>query len=285
MMYDKLKCYVLCVMCYILINNKFYKKKDARISVFDHAVLLGDGIFEALRVLDGKLLDFNEHYSRLENSAKQIFLNLPINKETLKKQTEKLIKANKFINARIRITVTRGIGEGLSVDCRKQSVIIFGSELKKTDYIKGVKVVTFNIERTMPTVKSLNFLPSIIAKNYAIEQKTFEAILIDNNDCAREGATSNLFIVKNNVILTPKENILKGIVRDKVIGLAKKNKIKIRKQEITKKELLQADEVFITNSIIGIVPVVSVDSVKKGVGDISKRLIELYKSFAITKIQ
>ena len=262
-------------MNFILINNKFYKEKDAKISVIDHAVLLGDGVFEALRVMDGELLDFNEHFFRLQQSAKQIFLNLPVDKKSLKSQTEKLIKKNKLQNAKIRITITRGIGDSLSVNCKNQSVIIFGTELKKINYTKGIKIVTFNIERSLPSVKSLNFLPSVIAKKYAAQKKAFEAILIDNDGYAREGAVSNLFIVKNNVILTPKENILKGIARDKVIKLARINKLKIKETKITKKELLQADEIFITNSIIGVVPVILIDNSKKKVGNITKKLMKL----------
>ena len=276
-------------MC-ISINAKLYKKKDAKISVLDHAVLLGDGVFEALRVFNGKLLDFNEHYTRLQKSAKQIFLKIAINKKDLKKQVDILIKANKFKNANIRVTITRGIGEGLSVNCKNQSLIIFGKELKNIDYAKGVKAVTFNIERIIPTVKSLNFLPSIVAKNYASTKKAFEAILIDNKGFVREGATSNLFIVKNNkvncearegpmgdTILTPEKNILKGIVRDKIIKLAKINNIKIKETEISKTELLNADEIFITNSIIGVVPIILINSVEKKIGNVTKNLIKLHE--------
>ena len=241
--------------------------------------MLGDGVFEALVILNGKLFAFNEHYVRLQKSAKQIFLNLPISKENLRKQIKKLIKINNFKNTKIRVTITRGIGDGLSVNCKKQNIIIFGTKLKKIDYFKGVKVVTFNIERTFPSVKSLNFLPSIIAKNYAHKKKAFEAILVDDEGYAREGATSNLFIVKNNILLTPEKNILKGITRDIIIKLAKKNNIKIKETEITKKELLKADEVFITSSTIGVAPVIQVDGIQKQIGDITKDLIRLYAKY------
>jgi len=265
---------------FIIINNKLCKEKDAKISVLDHAVLLGDGVFEALRVLNGRLLDFDEHYARLKKSAKQILLKVPASKEDLKKQTKILIKANNFKNAKIRITITRGIGPGISVNCSKQSVIIFGNELEKTNYHKGVKVATFNIEISMPAVKSLNFLPSIMAKNYAHQKKAFEAILIDYKGYAREGATSNLFIVKSNMLLTPEKDILQGITRDIVIKLAK---IKIQETEISKKELLNADEVFITSSIIGITPVIKVDNIKKKIGNITKNLIKLYEKNRLQK--
>lgn len=262
---------------YISINGKVYPEKYAKISVQDHGVLLGDGLFETLRTYNGKLFKFDEHYKRLKDSAKHIYLPILIDKETLRKQIEFLIKKNNLKEARVRITVTRGIGHsGLSINCNNQSVIIIAEKLKEVNFDKGVNVISINLERALPSLKSLSYLPSIIAKEEAKKRQAYEAILIDSNGFVREGSFSNVFIVKDNVLLTPKENILKGITRKIVIDVAKKTKMIVKETEFKKEALINADEIFITFSTAGIVPVTAINNTKKSVGKITKKLMELY---------
>lgn len=266
---------------YITINGKVYPEEDAKISVRDHGVLLGDGLFETLRTYNGKLFKFDEHYKRLKHSARQICLHVPVDKKTLRKQAEFLIKKNNLKEARMRITITRGIGHsGLSISCKNQSVIIFAEELNEFNFDKGVKIVSINLERALPSLKSLSYLPSVMAKEEAKKRQAFEAILVDKNGFVREGSFSNVFIVKNNTLLTPKENILKGITRKIVIDTAKKNKITVMETDFKKKEMINADEIFITFSTSGIVPVTNVNNIKKSIGKITIKLIELYKKNA-----
>lgn len=266
---------------YISINGKIYREEDAKISVQDHGVLLGDGLFETLRTYNGELFKFEEHYKRLKDSARQIYLPVPVNKETLRKQIEFLIKKNNLKEARVRITITRGIGHsGLSINCNNQSVIIIAEKLKESNFNKGVKVISINLERALPSVKSLSYLPSVVAKEEAKKRQAFEAILIDNNGFVREGSFSNVFIVKDNVLLTPKENILKGITRETVIDIAKKNNIIVKETEFKKDDIINADEIFITFSTAGIVPVTVINNTKKQVGKTTKKLMELYEKNA-----
>ena len=262
---------------YISINNKLLKEKDAKISVLDHGLLLGDGIFETLKTKDGKIYKFNEHYARLKNSARQAFLPIPISKTELKKQIEKTIKANKLKQARIRVTITRGIGPaGLSIKCKDQSVIIVTNPLKHVSFGKGAKIITYNLERDLPAIKSLSFLPSVVAKVQASKKQALDAILIDKKGYAREGSFSNVFLVKNNRLITPKNNILKGITRDEIIQLAKKEKITINEKDFMKKDLINADEIFITFTTGGIVPIIKINNKNMKIGRITKKLIELY---------
>ena len=262
---------------FVSINGELVKENDAKISVFDHGLLLGDGIFETLRTYNGKLFKFDEHYKRLKDSAKQIFMKVPVSKESLRKDIERVIKANSLKEARVRITLTRGIGpSGLSIDCKEQKLIIIANKLKKVLFDNGVKAVTYNLERNIETVKSLSYLPSVIAKENARKKGALEAILIDNDSYIREGSFSNVFIVKDNFLFTPKKKLLKGITRGIVIDIAKKSKINLIEKEIKKEELFDADEVFITFTTAGIVPVVNIDGKVKKIGRITKKLIRLY---------
>lgn len=262
----------------IAINGKLVKEKDAKISVLDHGLLFGDGVFETLRTYHGKLFKFSEHYQRLKSSAKQIMLPLPVSQVRLREEISKTIRANNLKEARVRVTITRGIGpSGLSIACKKPTVIIIAQELRQVSFEKGAKLITYPLERNIPQVKSLSYLPSVMAYAYAKKKNCLEAILIDKNNYAREGSYSNLFIVKNNKVMTPKNRILKGITRSRVIELAKKAKIPMTERDITRAQLIDADEIFITFTTAGIVPVITIDNHHKQIGNVTKRLVQLYK--------
>lgn len=263
---------------HITINGKVYAEKDAKISARDHGFLLGDGLFETLRTYNGKLFKFEEHYKRLKDSAKEIELHVPVDEKTLRNQIEFLIKKNNLKEARVRITVTRGIGQlGLSINCKHQSVVIFAEELKELNFDIGVKAITIALERALPSLKSLSYLSNVLAKQEAEKRNAFEAIFVDKNGFVREGSFSNVFIVKGNMLRTPKENILKGITRKIVIELAKKNGIAVKETEFKKDEMANANEIFITFSTGGVVPITTINNTKKSIGKTTKKLIELYE--------
>ncbi|MBU0761493.1 MAG: aminotransferase class IV [Candidatus Altiarchaeota archaeon] len=259
----------------ISIDGVILDEENAKISVLDHGLLLGDGLFETMRTYRGKTFKLHEHYTRLAESAGKIFLQLPFTEKEIGKMIESLIAANKLSEARVRVTVTRGIGApGLSIDCSNPKTIIIATKLEEHDYSNGVRLITTNAERAMPGIKSLSYLPSVIAKKNAQDLGAFEAVYVDSQ--VREGSFSNVFMVKEGIIKTPKEKILRGITRDYVIELAEKNKVKVIECDITVEELYGADEVFITYSTAGIVPVIMVDKKIFKVGDTTKKLIELY---------
>ncbi len=275
--YKVLKNFIEGINMLVSVNGELVKEKDAKISVLDHGFLLGDGLFETMRTFNGRLFKFDEHYSRLKSSAKKILIPVPVSKERLRKDIERVVKANNLKEARVRVTVTRGIGPaGLSIDCKDQSVVIVVGELNDVSFDKGVKVITYELERSIPDVKSLSYLPSVIAKAYAAKKNAFEAVLVDKQGYVREGSFSNVFIVKDNVLITPAKAVLKGITRGMVVGLGKRAKLVVKEKDVTKEDLLAADEVFITFSTCGIVPVVKVDSRRKKVGDATKKLMGLY---------
>ena len=260
-----------------MINGELKEKEHATISVLDHAFTLGDGIFETLRA-DKTIHKFEEHFSRLQESAKAIKLEIPVTKEQLEQQIQETIQANNLQQARIRVTITRGIGPpSLSTNCSNSSTIITATKLEKIEKT-GIKAITVNLEKPHPEIKSLSYLPNVLANQEARQQGAFEAILINNDQEATEGSCSNLFIVSNNTLLTPKEGILKGITRQEVIELAINNNIQTKETTITKKQLEEADEIFITFSTQGIMPVTEINNKTKPIGTITKQLIQLYEN-------
>jgi branched-chain amino acid aminotransferase len=261
-----------------MINGKLYPQNQAKISVLDHGLTIGDGIFETLRTNNNEIHKFNEHYARLQHSARAIKLPIKITKQQLKQQIQATLKANHLNQARIRVTITRGIGPaGLSTNCHNQSIIITASKLKKMPKT-GIKAITTNLHLSNPEIKSLSYLPNVLTNQKARQQKAIEALLINNNQQATEGSFSNLFIVHNNTLITPKEKILKGITRQEVIALAINNNIKTKETTITKKQLEQADEIFITFTTQGIIPITQLNKRKLPVGNITKKLIAEYEN-------
>jgi len=266
---------------YIFINNKFYSEKDANISVFDHGFLYGDGIFETLRTYNGKVFKIDEHLERLFHSAKLVELKIPLTKSQLKKAIISTIKKNKLKEAYIRLTISRGKGKlRYSIESNPNVVIIAKPFIKypKNIHEKGVSVITYNAERVLPEVKSTSCMPLVLAKSEAAKKGCFDAILVDRSGFVTEGTVSNVFLVKNNVIYTPKENILQGITRGIVIKIAKKI-AKISETKIKKQKIHSFDECFLTNTSVEIVPVNKVDNkiIKNSPGMLTKKIMEGFK--------
>lgn len=265
---------------YICLNGELLLAEDAKVSVADHGLLVGDGVFETLRTIGGKLFRFEEHYQRLLSSAEQILLPIPVDAPTLLKNIEDLISANQIKEARVRVTVTRGVGPaGLSIECKDQAVIVTAEELVTFDYASGVKVITYEMQRNLPTIKSLSYLPSVVAKAYAGKAGAFESILIDEAGFAREGALSNFFMVKDQQVITPIDKVLIGITRQLAIDRAMELGFEIIQRDIKKAELYEADELFLTFTTGGVVPVIQVDQQILGVGKITEQLRKNYNSF------
>jgi branched-chain amino acid aminotransferase len=281
----------------IYIDGKFCDKENAKISVFDHGLLYGDGVFEGIRAYSRRVFKLKEHIIRLYESAHSIMLKIPMTQEAMIKAVVATLKANKLENAYIRLIVTRGVGD-LGLDPRKcyggPSVIIIADKIAlypEKYYTQGMSIITVPTVRNMPEmvnpqIKSLNYLNNILAKIEAVNCGYDEAIMMDSLGYVAECTGDNLFIVKNNELYTPPQcmGTLRGITRDSVLEIAPKAGIPVHEHVITRHEVYIADESFITGTAAEIVPIVKVDGREIGNGKPGKVTWELIKRFrALTK--
>lgn len=281
----------------IYINSKFYDKENAKVSVFDHGLLYGDGVFEGIRSYSRLVFKLKEHIDRLFESAKSIMLRMPMTKEQLIKAVIATLKENKLNDAYIRLIVTRGIGD-LGLDPRKcngqSTVIIIADKIAlypQHFYKDGLKIVTVPTVRNLPEalnpqIKSLNYLNNILAKIEAVNSGCDEAIMLDSLGYVAECTSDNIFIVKNRHLYTPPQcmGTLRGITRDSVIEIAKKSKIGVHEHVITRHEVYISDECFLTGTAAEIIPVVMVDGRSIGKGKPGEITLSLMKKFKeITK--
>ena len=241
----------------VWINGKMVNAKDAKISVLDSGFLYGDGLFETMRSYDGKIFKLDKHLSRLFDSSKALKINISYSKEVLRKALYNCIKRNVLKNAYIRITATR---DG--------NVIIITKEFSPypcRNYINGISAkvskIALNEHSPLAGKKTLNFLNYLLAKEDAKASGYDEAILLNTKGNVAEGATSNIFLVKNRKLLTPSldDGILSGITRRTVIELSEKLKIAVTEKHLSCKELLSANEVFLTNSLAELLPVIKIN--------------------------
>jgi branched-chain amino acid aminotransferase len=254
----------------VYINGKLYDKADAKISVYDHGLLYGDGVFEGIRVYHGKVFKHKEHIDRLYESAKHIALEIPMTREALIKAVDETVKVNGKTNGYIRLVVTRGPGN-LGLDprkCEPQVIIIvddislYPAEL----YDNGLEVVTSSLIRNHPNalnprIKSLNYLNNILAKIEAIRAGVLEAIMLNHKGEVAECTGDNLFIVKHGVLKTtpPDAGILEGVTRNAVLDLAKGAGIPTVECTLTRHDVYAADECFLTGTAAEIIGVTQVD--------------------------
>ncbi|HDH04259.1 MAG TPA: branched-chain amino acid aminotransferase [Nitrospirae bacterium] len=275
----------------IYLNNKLVPEGKALISVFDHGFLYGDGIYETLRAYKGTVFMLDEHMDRLFRSASMIGLMVPQKPGTIKKAVYNTMEANRLDDAVIRITVSRGAGPpGLDPDlCPKPTFVIFASAFKKYPgqyYRKGVKVAIVNTRRNYnkaldPQIKSLNFLNNILAKIEAKKAGAYEAIMLNYRGYIAEGTISNVFFAGNNVLCTPSINtgILDGITRRIILDIAKELKIKTMEGNFRPEEIYNAQEIFISNTTMEVMPVTEIDNKKisPAPGKITKMLNRAYR--------
>jgi branched-chain amino acid aminotransferase len=274
---------------YVYVNGKIVSGKDAVVSIFDHGFLYGDGIYETMRVYDGIIFMLDEHLRRLYRSASLIGLTVPLEIDILKISIYETLIANSLKNAYVRLTVTRGYGPiGLDPDlCPRPTVVIIAQEMKEypyTLYKKGITLIVSKTRRNLseavpPRIKSLNFLNNILAKIEAKKKGAYEALMLNAYGKLTEGTISNIFFIKDSTLLTPSLHcgILDGITRGLVIEVALQKGVTVREGEFDKEELYSADEVFITNTTLEVMPVSSIDERLFSVGTITKLLHRLYR--------
>jgi len=275
----------------IYIDGKHCPKSEAKISVYDHGFLYGDGVFEGIRAYNGSVFKLKEHIDRLYSSAHAIMLEISVTKEEMINAVIETLKRNKLTDAYIRLVVSRGIGD-LGLDprkCSKPTIIIItdriklhGGEAKE----KGLTAIISWVKRdpvdaTTHEIKSLNYLNSILAKIEANNANVDEAIYLNKEGFVCEGVAENIFTVSNDVIITPPTSTgaLRGITRNVVIEIARKFGYTVLKKEITPTDLFLADEVFFTGTAAEVVPVKEINGRQIGSGKpgpITRRLMEEY---------
>ena len=276
----------------IYIDGVYYPKSEAKISVYDHGLLYGDGVFEGIRAYEGIVFKLHEHIERLYLSAHAIMLKIPLSKEEIIEAVIKTLRKNKLINAYIRLVVTRGVGD-LGLDprkCRKPSIIIITDSInlhstgaKENGISTMISWVRRNpVDTTTHEIKSLNYLNSVLGKIEAISTGVDEALCLDKNGWIVEGVGENLFIVKNGKIFTPPSSsgALAGITAEVAIRLAKNRGIDVIKRNITPFQLFTADEAFFTGTAMEMVPIKEVNKRKIGEGKpgpITKKLMAAFQ--------
>ena len=274
----------------IYLNGKFVEKKDAKVSVFDHGFLYGDGAFEGIRAYNRLVFKLEEHVERLYETSHTLMIDLKMTRKEMMKAIVDTLKANNLTDAYIRVVVSRGEGD-LGLDPRKcfgnPNVIIIADKITlypKELYNRGMEIITVptvrnNPEAINPQLKSLNYLNNILAKIEANNSGFSEAIMLDHQGYVAECTGDNIFIIKNKVLSTPSQGRLKGITRETVLELAKKNKIETKECLMTRHEVYISDECFLTGTAAEIIPVVKVDGRIIGSGKpgpMTTKLIEMF---------
>jgi branched-chain amino acid aminotransferase len=276
----------------IYIDGALVPAEEAKVSVFDHGLLYGDGVFEGIRVYNGKVFKLTEHIRRLYDSAKAIWLQIPLAPEEMGRVVEETVAANEIHDGYVRLVVTRGAGD-LGLDPRKcprptifciaDTITLYPQEF----YDNGLEVITVAVpashpESLNPAIKSCNYLNNVLAKIEGIRSGVMEAIMLNHQGYVAECTGDNIFIARDGVLKTPHPSagILRGITRDTVIELAAAADVPVEEPNITRYDLYTADECFLTGSAAEIVPVVTVDGRTIGDGSpgpITQRLREAFR--------
>ena len=279
----------------IFLNGKMVPEAKAVVSVFDHGLLYGDGVFEGIRAYNGRVFKLDEHVDRLFDSAAAIALKMPISKAEMSAAVVKTCKANGVKNGYIRLVVTRGVGElGLNPYlCEKPQVFCIAGAIKLYPdelYANGMRVVTVgtvrnHTEALNPRIKSLNYLNNIMAKIEAINSGVMECIMLNPQGYVAEASGDNIFAIRNGVLLTPPSwcGALEGITRGAVIELARAAGREVRVDVMTRYDLYTADEVFMTGTAAEIISIVDVDRRVIGTGKpgpITRQLCESFRELA-----
>jgi branched-chain amino acid aminotransferase len=262
----------------VYINGKLFDKNDAKISVYDHGLLYGDGVFEGIRVYAGKVFRLREHIDRLYESARSIHLEIPINREQMTDALLSTVKANNKQDGYIRLLVTRGAG-GLGLDPRKTTdpqVVIIVDDITMYPqelYQNGLEIVTAATIRNHPAalsprIKSLNYLNNIMAKIEGIRAGCLEALMLNHKGEIAECTGDNIFLVKRGVLRTPPldAGVLEGVTRNAVIELAEAANIPVEQIALTRHDVFAADECFLTGTAAEVIPVVKCDGRTIGSG-------------------
>ena len=275
----------------VYIDGRLVDKKDALISVFDHGLLYGDGVFEGIRAYDCLVFRLKEHIERLYKSAAAIQLKIPMDRQAMIGAVIQTLKANALKDAYIRLVITRGSGD-LGLDprkCGKPTVFIITDKIAlypEKFYREGLEIITAATRRNLvtalnPRIKSLNYLNNILAKIDALEAGVEEAIMLTHEEYVAECTGDNIFIVKEGQLIAPPPEVgaLEGITRDIVISIAEKLDIKFSEKLIRMNDVYGADEVFLTGTAAEIIPVTAVDKRKINGGKPGNITINLTREF------
>jgi branched-chain amino acid aminotransferase len=256
----------------VYINGLFTPLCNAKVSIQDRGFCYGDGLFETLRASKGKIFRLEQHVDRLFKSLPQIFIDLPMTRFELMTVAQDTLARNKHKEAIIRLTVTRGETQSnIKIDSDLPPTLVANirafTPLPKATYKKGVKIMLFQERASLTSglkkrLKSCNYLSNILVRKLSDGKEFMEGVVVDPDFGVTEGTTSNIFIVKQGVLKTPPASpyVLEGITRQVVLEIAREHKIPFMEERITPEDLLKADEVFITNTGIEIVPVTQIDS-------------------------
>lgn len=276
---------------WIYLDGEYVSKEDAKISVYDHGFLYGDGVFEGIRVYSGNIFRLTEHLERLYYSAKSIMLEIPHTMEELTEIVVQTVAKNKYQDAYIRVVVSRGVGDlGLDpYNCPKPSVIVIAEPLSiypKELYEKGLEIATVASRRNRPDVlppqvKSLNYLNNILVKLEAHLANVSEALMLNDQGYVAEGSADNIFIVKDETVLTPPKYIgaLEGITRNAIIEIGEQLGYEMKEEPFTRHDVYNADEVFLTGTAAEVIAVVKVDGRQIGNGKPGKHTNKLLEAF------
>lgn len=278
----------------VWLNGELLPQSQAKVSVYDHGFLYGDGIFETLRAYGGKVFRLEDHLERLYKSARAIYLEMPWQSEELAEAITRTMEANKIQEGYIRISISRGEGP-LGLDpkvCPKPTVVVMAKEIAPYPVAyreKGVEIALVSVRRNTPEalspqIKSMNFLNNILAKVEAGQKGAFEGIMLNQEGYLTEGTVSNLFLIQQGKILTPPASagVLEGITRQVVIEAAGNLQLPFLEINLTRYDLYNAQEAFLTNSTLEVMPVTKVDGrpIANGLpGPLTQRLAAEYKNF------
>lgn len=278
----------------VWIDGKLVDKADAKVSVFDHGLLYGDGVFEGIRAYKGKIFECDAHLDRFFQSAKGIRLTLPLSREQLRAAITETMKANDFADCYIRLVATRGVGSlGLSpMRCEKPSVFVITDLLEmypREMYEKGMSVITSSVIRNHPSalsprVKSLNYLNNILAKLEAIDSGVPEAIMCNHEGNVAECTADNIFIVRAGQVQTPQthDGVLEGVTRRVMLDLCQKLQIPCIEKTLQRHDLYISDECFLTGTGAEVIPVTKIDNRAIGSGQpgpVTRKLIDAFHRY------
>jgi branched-chain amino acid aminotransferase len=281
----------------IFIDGKFYNERDAKISVFDHGFLYGDGVFEGIRAYNGRVFKLKEHIDRLFYSAKAILLDIPLSREELCRAVLEACRANKIRDGYIRLVVTRGVGTlGLNPkSCKMPSTVIIAGKIQVYPpevYARGIDIVTVPTIRNLhsalnPAIKSLNYLNNILAKIEANNAGCENGLLLNAEGFVSECTVDNVFIIKSGEVFTPplSAGALYGITRQTVMQLALQIGLKVSEPNLTRYDLYNADECFLTGTGAEIMPVIKIDGRVIGTGKpglLTRKLVQEYRALTAT---
>ena len=282
----------------IYLNGTFVDRAKAVVSVFDHGLLYGDGVFEGIRSYDGLIFKLQEHIDRLFESAHTLMLAIPLTKRALVEVVKQSLRVNRLRDAYIRLVVTRGEGD-LGLDprkCRRPTLFVIADRIQLYParlYARGLSLITVATQRNVPEalnpqIKSLNYLNNILAKIEATTAGYEEAIMLSHSGYVTECTGENLFIVKRRQLLTPPPyiGVLRGITRRTVMELARSHHLDVREELLTRHDLFNADEVFLTGTAAEIIPVVKIDGRTIGAGKpgaVTKKLQQTFRQLTKTE--